>query len=136
MHKLGLTLLYLASILVFIGGLGDQFISNYLDVHLSFLGNPEPSDLLVKSEILSMLLLHSTGGGLMSTGLGMFALTHFGVRNSQRWTKWTLLIMALIAQGINGYGMYTVGSYFWFPIGVFTITLFGVLLCKMKKPGQ
>ena len=133
MNRPGLILLYVAGALTFIGGLGDQFISKYLDVHLNFLGNPESSDLLERSEILSMLLLHSAGGGLMSTGLGMLALTHFGVRNNQSWAKWTLLIIAFIAQGINGYAMFAAGSYFWFPVGILTITLLGTIMYRMEE---
>lgn len=133
MRKTGLILLYLAGTLTFIGGLVDQFIYGYLEVHLHFLGNPEPSELLEQYEKLSTLILHSAGGGLMSTGLGMLALTHFGIRNNQRWAMWTLLITVFIAQGINAYGMFSAGSYYGFPVGVLIITLFGTLLYKMEE---
>lgn len=118
---------------MFIGGLGDQFINNYLQVHLDFLGNPDPSDLLQRSEELSMLILHSAGGGLMSAGIGMFALTHFGIRNNQLWAKWTILIIVCIAQGINGYGMYLAGSHYWYPFTILMITLLGILLLSKKN---
>jgi hypothetical protein len=130
MRKTGLFLLYTAGILTFLGGLGDQFIMNYLDVHLDFLGNPEPSDLLSRSERLSMLLLHAAGGGFMSTGLAMLALAHFGIRRDQNWAKWTYLIIALIAQGINGYAMFSAGSLYGYAIVVLLIALLGLLLVR------
>ena len=104
-----------------------------MDVHLNFLGNPENSDLLSKTEELSMLMLHSAGGGLMSAGVSMFALTHFGIRKGQAWAKWTFIIVAFIAQGINGYGMYSAGSHFWYPILVLAFAFSGVITFKIKK---
>ena len=136
MQKTALILLYLAGILMFIGGFGDQFIHGYLDVHLAYLGNPESSELLSRAESLSMLMLHSVGGGLMSTGVSMLALTHFGIRKNHAWAKWTVLIIAFIAQGLNGYGMYSAGSHFWYPILVLAVTLAGVLMCKINPPGS
>lgn len=108
-----------------LGGLGDQFIFNYLEVHLNYLGNPQDSELLRKAESLSMHMLHSTGGGLMSVGVSMFAINHFGVRRNQSWAKWTFIVVVLIAQGINGYGMYLAGSHYWYPILVLTLALLG-----------
>jgi hypothetical protein len=46
---------------VFIGGVGDQFINQLLDVHLNYLGNPPKSDLFVKAQDLMILMLHSVG---------------------------------------------------------------------------
>lgn len=133
MKKTGLILLYTSSVLMFIGGLGDQFIFSYLDVHLKFLGNPENSNLLRKADELSMLMLHSAGGGLMSAGISMFALTHFAIKKGQSWAKWTFLIVAFIAQGINGYGMYSASSHFWYPIMILVLSLFGVVIFKTKN---
>lgn len=128
MNKIGIILLYTASILMFIGGLGDQFIFNYLDVHLQYLGNPEVSDLFTRAESLSMLMLHSAGGGLMSAGVSMVALTHFAIRKDEEWARWTYLIVAFIAQGINGYGMYSAGSHYWYPMIVLFVAFLGFLL--------
>jgi hypothetical protein len=127
-RRYGISLLYLSSALMFVGGLGDQFIWQYLDVHLDYLGNPPDNVLLNKSESLSMLMLHSAGGGLMSTGIAMFALTHFGVRSSQPWALWTILIIAFISQGINGYGMFSAGSYYWYPLIVLFVTFIGFII--------
>ena len=118
---------------MFIGGLGDQFINQLLDVHLNFLGNPPESELLTKSENLLLLMLHSVGGGLMGCGVSMFALTHFGIRKNQNWAKWTFLIIAWIAQGLNGYGMYSAGSYYYYPIAVLILATIGVLLYKTEE---
>ncbi|MBR9855126.1 MAG: hypothetical protein GYB37_11215 [Algicola sp.] len=128
MRKTGIFLLYVSSILMFIGGLGDQFITNYLDVHLNYLGNPGDSELFRKAESLSMLMLHSAGGGLMCAGVSMFALTHYGIRKNLSWSVWTYILVALIAQGINGYGMYSAGSHYWYPIIVLVLAILGVLL--------
>lgn len=133
MKRTGLILCYTSSILMFIGGLGDQFIFSYLDVHLNYLGNPEYSELLSKAESLSMLMLHSAGGGLMCAGISMFTLTHFGIKTNQSWSTWTFIIVALIAQGINGYGMYSAGSHFWYPILVLTLSIFGFGLIKANS---
>ena len=133
MNRFALSLLYLSGVFMFIGGLGDQFIREYLDVHLAFLGYPEPSELLERSGQLSMLMLHSAGGGLMSAGISMLALTHFGIRKNQAWAKWTLLLVAWIAQGINGYGMFSAGSYYWYPIIVLGLSTLGVVLYPIQK---
>jgi len=130
MRKIGLILLYAASIFTLIGGLGDQFINNYLDVHLNFLGNPVQSDLLRRSEKLSMLILHATGGGFMSTGLAMLALTHYGIRKGLQWANLTFIFIAIISQGINAYVMYMAGSYFWYPVAVLAIALSGILIYR------
>ena len=118
---------------MFIGGVGDQFINQFLDVHLKFLGNPENSPLLKKAESLSMFMLHSAGGGLISAGVSMFALTHFGIRNNQPWAKWTFLIIVWVAQGINGYGMYSVGSYYWYPIFLIALSTLGIFLFRSEN---
>ena len=131
MNKIALPILYISSTLMFIGGLGDQFINQLLDVHLAYLGNPPESVLLEKAESLLLLMLHSAGGGLMSAGISMFALTHFAIRKNQTWAKWTFLLVAWIAQGINGYGMYSAGSHYWYPILVLGLASLGVLLYKI-----
>jgi hypothetical protein len=133
MRTIAIVLLYTSSVLMFIGGLGDQFIFGYLDVHLNFLGNPENSELLSKAERLSMLMLHSVGAGLMSTGISMFFLTHFAIRKNQVWAKWTFLIIAWMAQGINGYNMFSAGSHFWYPILILVFATLGVLTFKAKE---
>ena len=128
--------MYISSILIFIGGLADQFIFNFLDVHLNYLGNPEDSELLRRAERLSMLMLHSAGGGLMSTGISMFALTHFGIRKNLSWAKWTFIVIAIIVQGISGYGMYLAGSYFWYPLVVLFVALLGFFLLTLNSNDQ
>ncbi|MDW3209977.1 MAG: hypothetical protein R8N23_08925 [Reichenbachiella sp.] len=136
MRKIGIPLLYISSILMFIGGLGDQFIFSFLDVHLKYLGNPENSELLQKAQSLAMFMLHSAGGGLMSAGISMFALTHFGIRNEQSWAAWTFIIIAFIAQGFNGYGMYSAGSHYWYPILVLAFALIGFGLVKTRSRNE
>ena len=133
MNKIAIIVLYISSALMFIGGLGDQFINQFLDVHLKYLGNPEISDLFKKAESLSMLMLHSAGGGLMSAGVSMFALTHFAIKKNQQWAKWTFLIVAWIAQGINGFGMYSAGSHYWYPILVLGLATLGIIFYKTEK---
>ena len=117
---------------MFIGGVGDQFINQLLDVHIEFLGNPPNSDLFNKAQDLMMLMLHSVGGGLMSCGVSMIALTYFGIQRYQYWAKWTVLAIAWIAQGFNGYGMYSAGSYYYYPLAILILTTVGVLLYPGK----
>ena len=128
MKKLSLILLYTSGALMLIGGIGDQFINQLLDVHLKFLGDPESSDLFLKAQDLMMLMLHSVGGGLMSCGVSMLALTYFGIRKNQDWAKWTVLIIAWIAQGINGYSMYSAGSYYYYPVAILILVTIGVFI--------
>ena len=116
-----------------IGGIGDQFINQLLDVHLKFLGNPESSDLFIKAQDLMMLMLHSVGGGLMSCGISMLALTYFGIQKDQDWAKWTVLIIAWIAQGFNGYSMYSAGSYYYYPVAILILVTIGVPLYPNKS---
>lgn len=128
MRKISLILLYTSGALMLIGGIGDQFINQLLDVHLKFLGNPESSDLFIKAQDLMMLMLHSVGGGLMSCGISMLALTYFGIQKDQDWAKWTVLIIAWIAQGFNGYSMYSAGSYYYYPVAILILVTIGLLL--------
>ena len=128
MKKLSLILLYTSGALMLIGGIGDQFINQLLDVHLKFLGDPESSDLFLKAQDLMMLMLHSVGGGLMSCGVSMLALTYFGIRKNQDWAKWTVLIIAWIAQGFNGYSMYSAGSYYYYPVAILILVTIGVFI--------
>ena len=128
MKKLSLILLYTSGALMLIGGIGDQFINQLLDVHLKFLGDPESSDLFLKAQDLMMLMLHSVGGGLMSCGVSMLALTYFGIRKNQDWAKWTVLIIAWIAQGFNGYSIYSAGSYYYYPVAILILVTIGVFI--------
>lgn len=136
MRKTGIRLFYIASVLMFIGGLGDQFIFHFLDVHMDYLGHPERTLLFERIESLSMLMLHSAGGGLMSAGVSMFALTHFSIRKDETWSKWIFIIVAFIAQGLNGYGMYSAGSHYWYPIMVLSITLIGFIFLTIKSQDE
>jgi len=115
-----------------IGGIGDQFINQLLDVHLKFLGNPGSSDLFLKAQDLMMLMLHSVGGGLISCGISMLVLTYFGIQKDQKWAKWTVLIIAWIAQGFNGYSMYSAGSYYYYPLAILILVTLGVFLFPTK----
>ena len=115
-----------------IGGIGDQFINQLLDVHLKFLGNPGSSDLFLKAQDLMMLMLHSVGGGLISCGISMIVLTYFGIQKDQEWAKWTVLIIAWIAQGFNGYSMYSAGSYYYYPLAILILVTLGVFLFPTK----
>ena len=136
MRKIGIILLYASSVLMFVGGLGDQFISNFLDVHLDYLGNPGDSPLLKAAERLSLFLLHATGGGLMSGGVAMFALTHFGVRKNQAWAAWTCLAVALLGQSLNAYGMYSTGSYFAYPLVILVLAFIGFGLVMLNPKNE
>ncbi len=80
-----------------------------------------------------MLMLHSVGAGLMSTGISMFFLTHFAIRKNQAWAKWAFLIIAWVAQGINGYNMYSAGSHFWYPVLILLFVSLGVFTFKGKE---
>lgn len=128
MKKLSVILLYVAGSLMLLGGIGDQFINELLDVHKDYLGNPGASELFVHSEQLILLILHALGGGLMAAGVSILALTFFAVRRGERWAVWTILAVAFIAQGFNGYGMYKAGSHFWYPALLLGVVATGVIL--------
>ena len=132
MRKISLIILYTSGALMLIGGIGDQFINQLLDVHLKFLGYPPSSDLFIKAQDLMMLMLHSVGGGLISCGVSMLVLTYFGIQRDLEWAKWTVLGIAWIAQGFNGYSMYSAGSYYYYPVAILILTTIGVLLYPKK----
>ena len=133
MKKTSLTLLYIGGGLMLLGGIGDQFINELLDVHKQYLGNPEPSALYSRVQSLLLLMLHSLGGGLISAGISILALTHFAVRNGERWAVWTVLLVAFVAQGFNGYGMYAAGSHYWYPLVLLCIITLGVIMTLVRK---
>jgi len=131
-RRISFTLLYLVGGLMFFGGIGDQFINHLLDVHLKFLGNPSPSELLDRTEEILLAMLHSIGGGLMASGFAILALTHFALRSNQIWSKWAILVVAWLAQGFNGYGMYIVGSYYYYPVAILATTTVAVIMFKPR----
>jgi len=131
-RRISLVLLYLASGLMILGGIGDQFINHLLDVHLEFLGSPPQSEILERTEGILLAMLHSIGGGLMASGFAMIALTHYALRNDQVWAKWTILVVAWLAQGFNGYGMYIVGSYYYYPVAILATTTVAVIMFKPR----
>ena len=62
----------------------------------------------------------------------MLAVTYFGVQRDQQWAKWTILIIAWIAQGFNGYSMYSAGSYYYYPVAILILVTLGVFLFPAK----
>ena len=133
MKKLSVILLYVVGGLMLLGGIGDQFINELLDVHKEYLGNPEPSELFDKSQSLLLLMLHSLGGGLIAAGVGILAITHFAVRKGEGWAVWTALLIAFIAQGFNGYSMYRAGSHYWYPMLLLTIAAIAGVMNRSTK---
>ena len=135
-RKLSLILLYLGGSLLAIGGIGDQFISNLLDVHMTFLGDPLPSPLLERAEALIMLMLHVVGGGLMASGVACLFIIHFALRKGQRWAKGAIFVIAILSEGWNAFGMYSAGSYWMYPVSVLAILFGGLLLYEQDLVSQ
>ena len=133
MNKLSIILFYVVGGLMLLGGIGDQFINELLTVHKAYLGNPPTSELYEKAQGLILLMLHSLGGGLMAAGVAILALSHFAVRKGEVWASWTILILALMAQGFNGYGMYKAGSYYWYPLLIILIVVMAHSLRLLSK---
>ncbi len=127
MRKFGLALVYLASALIALGGLGDQFIVEFLDVHHAYLGRPDPGPLLERAEGLLLLMLHVLGGGLMASGVACLAMTHFALRQGHGWALPAIGITALLGEGFNAYGMYRVGSYWVYPVTVLSLLFVGLI---------
>ncbi|WP_338394977.1 hypothetical protein [Fulvitalea axinellae] len=85
------------------------------------------------TENLILLMLHSVGGGLMACGVGMFVLVHYGIRKNVAWARWSFLLMAWLAQGFNGYGMFMSGSYYFYPVLVLFIATTGIFLYRKER---
>ena len=133
MKQVTIKLFYFTGSLMLLGGIGDQFINELLDVHKTYLGNPEASQLYARVESLILLMLHSLGGGLIAAGVAILALTHFAIRKGEQWAVWTALLVALIAQGFNGYGMYFAGSHYWYPMVLLTVAIIAGILYLISK---
>jgi len=135
-QKVSLVFLYTGSSFLVLGGIGDQFISNLLDVQLTFLGNPPPSPLLDRAEALIILMLHAVGGGLMASGVACLFIIHYALRRGQQWAKKAIFLIAILSEGWNAYGMYSAGSYWMYPVFVLALLFIGLLLYKQNDELQ
>ena len=54
-------------------------------------------------------MLHLADGGLMSAGVSMFALTHFGIRKGQSWAKYGFLTLFVTIFLVSWVGFFQEG---------------------------
>ncbi len=69
----------------------------------------------------------------MATGVSMFGLTHFGIRNNFKWALNIYFLIVIIAEGINAFGMWKANSFYGFPLTVILIAITGNLLFRFTK---
>ena len=126
MKKISLWILVLGCVALGIGGLGDQFLPGLMPNHIEFLGNPSQDELFFRTQALIMKMLKVLGGGLMSASVACLFFVRFGVLEKKRWGYWGIVLVTLLSEGFNLWGMYTAGSMWQYPASVLFLIFFGL----------
>lgn len=121
--RLSLGALYLVSGLVLLGGIGDLFITELLDVQRAFLSGGGAHPVSPPAARGFLEVLHAMAGGLIGVGSAGLLLVHFGLRRGHRWAGLALGLSIGFAEGANTVGMLRLGSPFW----MVTATYLGLL---------
>ena len=126
-RTIGLIVLNSAAVLIVVGGCYDIFLSQ-LPAHLNNYLGVVVDGLDVQFERLVLALLHALGGGLVAVGLAALVLINWPIRRHERWASATVLIMVILAEGANAWGMWIVDAPWWAPLTMIGLTLVGIVL--------
>jgi len=126
--KLGFGLLYVVTIAMILGGVGDLVIREPLEVHRRFLLGGGEVAVSPQTASLVVHLLHALGGGLVGVGSAALALLHYGLRRGQRWAGFAILAAVVPAETMNAVGMYAVNSFYYVSVAYLVLVILGVAL--------
>ena len=130
--KLGNILLYVATTLMLIGGIGDVLFTyinpGMIPSHLDFL-NIQEAEASPKLIALTHSMLRAIGGLLIALAIGSFFLLYFRKSVSKIGATLVVTLIILIGEGNNAWQMYMVESpLFWYPLSICIISLVGLVL--------
>ncbi len=128
----GLVLLNTAAVLVVAGALYDLLVPSVPANHLSYLG-VAGGQLDPRYAKLDLAMLRSIGGCLLAVGVTALILTNGPVRRGERWSRLTLVVLIVVAEGNNAYRMYPFGSPWYGPLGFALLTIAGAVLATPRR---
>ncbi len=113
---------------VMVGGIFDQLVPRLLPSHEAFLG-VAPGAASPQVSAMVLLLLHTLGASLTALGLTVLALLVAWRRTGIRWMALAAAAATLLAEGVNAYGIFRVGSQlFWGPLAIMALVIAGVAI--------
>ncbi len=132
-RRIALILLTLGAVLMIGGGVGDLLLREppaAWDAVVAPVGSLPPG-----AARLLLTLLHTLGGALAACGLAVLALVYGPLRRGERWAGPAVAVVALLSDGLNAWGMGSLGlSYFWGPLAFTLLVLLGLLLAFLPGP--
>ena len=133
-RRIALILLTLGAVLMIGGGVGDLLFWEPPAAWDAVVGVPVAS-LPPGAARLLLTLLHTLGGALAACGLAVLALIYGPLRRGERWAGPAVAVVALLSDGLNAWGMGSLGlSYFWGPLAFALLVLLGLLLAFLPGP--
>jgi hypothetical protein len=133
-RRIALILLTLGAVLMIGGGVGDLLLREPPAAWDAVVGAPIAS-LPPGAARLLLTLLHTLGGALAACGLAVLALIYGPLRRGERWAGPAVAVVALLSDGLNAWGMGSLGlSYFWGPLAFALLVLLGLLLAFLPGP--
>ena len=115
-------ILNLTAALITVGGLYDILTPKLPPNHVERCQGNTAALELVRA------LLRALGGCLVAVGIAVLILVNAPALREEMWALWSVLLLVALAEGLNAWGMYKVGSPFYFPIAFVMIAAAGVTL--------
>lgn len=126
-----LSLFYLVSAMVMLGGFGDLAITELMEAQRDMLSGGGAYPVSPPAERTFLTVLHVMAAGLVGVGAACLLLTHFGIRRGQRWALGGVAVGIGCAEGANTLGMFVLGSPFWVVTATYLLLLALALLLAL-----
>ncbi len=124
-------LLYVVAGIQMIGGLYD-FLTPMPSFHETFLGaTSEQLDSRVVR--LDLAQMDAIGGLLFASGLTVIVLVSGPFRRGDRSASVAILLLVVVGQAGNSFGMYQVGSPYWVPLVEIGLTLLALEIASLSR---
>ncbi len=127
----GMVLLYVVAGTQLLGGLYD-ILTPMPPFHETFLGaSQEQLDPRVVK--LDLAQMHAIGGLLIASGLTVIVLVSGPFRRGDRSASLAILLLVVVGQAGNSFGMYKVGSPYWVPLVEIGLTLLALRMASLSR---
>jgi hypothetical protein len=122
-------ILNLTAALITLGGLYDVLTPRLPPNHVERCqGNARALELV-------RALLRALGGCLIAVGIAVLILVNAPASREEMWALWAAFLLVALAEGLNAWGMYKVGSPFYFPLAFVMLAAVGVTLGLVARAG-
>ncbi len=121
-----------ASLMVFAGGIGDFVLTMNTSVipesHQKFL-KVSASEISDNLQLLDAAFIRSIGGTLIAIAIAALALLYLPIRQGNKFSLFTLVLIITISEGNNSYQMYKIDSqYYFYTLSCVVLTWIGAIL--------